>query len=437
MLKQAFSRAALPALGVAVLAAGVAACGSSSSSSNPGKGKGPVPDPKQPVTITFASWVGNEPTIKKLAQQFHAQHPNITVKFQNVPAEEASQKLTTQIAGGNPPDAAFVDSVTVADFASRQALANLDDYIARSKVVTPADYVPAFKTPATYENSMYGLPFDGESTGLFYRTDLFKAAGIDKPPTTWEEFQADAQRLTNPARKQYGYIVFAPESAYYWYPWLWQQGGQLLSKDGKQVLFTSPQAKKAAEYYVGLTKYSPRDFLNSNSYDGRVAFANGKVAMYMAGAWFAGVLDGEYPKLKGKWAAAPLPQGPAGCATTIAGDSLVVLRGSKNADAAWKWIEFLSQPDNVAEWTFRSKGSTMLPPRKSLLDSPELAQKKPILTGFAKQMKCGVANVIANPKWPKIEEELNTELGKAMYGDQTASQALDAAAEKAKEILAR
>jgi multiple sugar transport system substrate-binding protein len=48
-----------------------------------------------------------------------------------------------------------------------------------------------------------------------------------------------------------------------------------------------------------------------------------------------------------------------------------------------------------------------------------------------------VANVIANPKWPKIEESLNDHLGKAMYGDQTPSQALDEAASDAKEILSR
>jgi multiple sugar transport system substrate-binding protein len=286
---------------------------------------------------------------------------------------------------------------------------------------------------------MYALPFDGESTGLFYRTDRFEAAGISDPPKTWDEFEAAAAKLTDPGKKQYGYALFAPspESAYYWYPWLWQAGGELLSKDGKEVLFNSDTAKQAAEFYVGLTKYSPKDFLNSNSYDGRVAFATGKVGMYMAGAWFAGVLQGEYPKIRNKWAAAPLPEGDKGCATTIAGDNLVLLEGGKNADAAWKWIEFLSEPDNMAEWTFRSKGSTLLPPRKSLLESPELGQKKPILKGFAEQMKCGNANVIANPKWPRIEQELNKQLGKAMYGEQSAAQALDEAAGVAERLIRR
>lgn len=50
-------------------------------------------------------------------------------------------------------------------------------------------------------------------------------------------------------------------------------------------------------------------------------------------------------------------------------------------------------------------------------------------------MKCGVSNVVANPDWPKIEESLNDQLGKAIYGEQTADQAVDAAASDARMIL--
>ncbi len=67
--------------------------------------------------------------------------------------------------------------------------------------MNPDDYVEAFKTFVTYEDKMWGLPMGGETTGLFYRTDLFEEAGIDDPPTTWEEFEATAAALTDePAR---------------------------------------------------------------------------------------------------------------------------------------------------------------------------------------------------------------------------------------------
>src|SRR3954451_4125162 len=176
---------------MALASAMLVACSSGTPpNTHAGKGKGPVKDPKSPVTVTFSSWVGADPTMKKFAADFHKEHPNITIKFQNVNADNASQKLTTQIAGGNPPDVAYVDASATSDFASRGALVNLDNYISRSSIVKPDDYVDAFKTFVTYDGPLWGLPIDGESTGLFYRKDLFAAAGIDGPPTTWDEFQA-------------------------------------------------------------------------------------------------------------------------------------------------------------------------------------------------------------------------------------------------------
>jgi len=428
------SSAVLGALVAAALV--LAGCSSgSSSNSNLGKGQGPVPEPKKPVTVTFESWVGQEPGMKKLAAQFHAQHPMITIQFINASSDTESTKLTTQVAGNTAPDTAFVNASDTSDFASRGALVNLDNYIARSTIVKPADYVPAFKTFVTYNGHMWGLPFDGESTGLFYRKDMFAAAGITHPPTTWSEFLADAKLLTNPANKTYGYEIFAPEAAYYWYPWLYQAGGDLLSSDGKKIIFDTAAAKTAADFYVGLAKYSPPDYYNSNSYDGRVAFENGNVGMYVAGSWLAGTMHGERPSIDSKWATAPLPDGSAGCKTTIAGDSLIMFNQTKNPDAAWKWLEFLSEPKNVALWTYKSPNGTELPPLTSLLDSPDLVKTKPVLAGFAKLMSCGVASTVSQPKFPRIETILNTELGKAIYGQQTPSEALDNAASQGQAIL--
>ena len=62
-------------------------------------------------------------------------------------------------------------------------------------------------------------------------------------------------------------------------------------------------------------------------------------------------------------------------------------------------------------------------------------ETKPILKGFAEAMQCGVSNVVANPDWPKIEEAINAELAKAIYGEQTAAQALDNAAAEAEKII--
>jgi multiple sugar transport system substrate-binding protein len=433
-----------PVSTVAVLALVATAClgGGNGNSNAPGASVAPITptEPTSPVKLTFSSWVGDSPQMQKFAKDFHALHPNITIDFQAVSAGQSTTKLITQVAGATAPDVAFVDASAVTEFASRDALVNLDGYMAGSQSTNPADFVPAFLQMSQFGGSTYGLPYDGETTGLFYRTDMFQAAGITQPPATWEEFQADAAKLTDPANKQYGFIVFAPEAEYYWEPFLWQAGGHLTTPDGSQVAFNSPEGKQAADFYVGMRDYSPPDYYSSNSWDGRVAFATGKVAMYEAGAWFGGEMKSSFPNINGKWDVAPMPAGPAGGATTGAGDSLVMFAGSatgheENQDAAWLWMEYLTQPENMKSWTYGEPTTTLLPPRVSLLNDPDLGKYNPWLRGFADQMNCAVTDNLSNKNWGEVGDELNTQLGKAIFGDISADQAIDTAAQKGQQLL--
>jgi len=400
-----------------------------------------IKGPDEPVTITFASWVhGPGGVWEQLAERFHEIHPNITIEFQDVPFEEMHDKLVTQVAANNPPDTAYVDASIVGEFASRDSLVALDNYITMSEVVDLKDYVPAFLLSTQYQGKTYGLPIDGESTGLFYRTDRFEEAGLDptKPPETWDELQAYAEKLTNKDEKKYGYIIFAPEAAYYFYPFLWQAGGETIASDNpNDVLWDSEQGQEAANFYVNLGKYAPPDFLNSNSWDGRVAFANGDVAMYMAGAWFAGTLLTEFPDATDKWAAAPLPEKDGKCATTIAGDNLVVFKGSKNPEAAYKWIEFVSAPENMALLNVGTPEApaTLLPPRISLLNDPMTYEGRPFLKGFADNMQCAVVSDVVQPRYGEMETYLNEALGRALYGELTGAEAVIQSAQEAEELL--
>jgi multiple sugar transport system substrate-binding protein len=429
---------------LAIFALVASACvnsgGNNNNNSEPSASVEPIvaKEPSEPVTIRYYvfSSVAESPQMKKFKKSFEAEYPNITVEFEPVPSGRSSDKLLTEIAGGNAPDVAFVDAGFVQSLASRGALTDLDGYIAGSDSVATEDYVEGFRNTALLEGRMYGLPFDGETTGLFYRTDLFDQAGIEGPPATWEEFEQTAAALTDPAKKQYGVAIFSTEAAYYWYPWLWQAGGDTLSSDGKDVAFDSPEGVEAAQFYVNLAqKYAPPDYLASDSWNGRVAFASGKVGMYVAGSWFAGQMLSEFPDIEGKWATAPLPKGDAGCATTLAGDSLVMLGSTKQQDASWLWMEFLSRPENMTTWTIGEPTTTLLPPRASLLQSDQLAKDKPFLQGFADDMGCAVTSTVEQPKWGEVEQVLNEKLGEAMYGDISPEDALQQAAAKGEEII--
>jgi len=403
-----------------------------------------IKDPSSPVTITYETWQDfSKGALPALAKEFHQIHPNISIKFQAVPADSAQTKLTTQIAGGNPPDVAYVDDGTVGAFAPRGAILNLEDYMSKSKATPKSDYVPAFAKMVSYQGQMYGLPIDGESTALFYRTDEFKKAGISSPPKTWAELEADAKKLTIPSEKQYGYALFATtgETSYYWYPFLYQAGGTQTTPDDKHAAFASPAGLKAGEFYVGLRKYSSPDLWGSDSWTARVTFATGKSAMYMAGAWFAGEMENTFKKtIKNNWAVAPLPTETAGspCATTIAGDALVIPSASKNHDAAWKWMEFLSAPQNMALLNLGTKKNptTLLPPRTSLLNNPETFKSNPILKPFAANMRCGITDLSQNPNWGNVDSgPLSDALAHGIYGKGNIDDELKSAASKADSIL--
>jgi multiple sugar transport system substrate-binding protein len=428
---------------VAVLAIVSTAClgGGNNDSNAPGQSITPktAVEPTSPVKITFSSWVGDSPQMQGFVKDFEKLHPNITIQLQAVSSGNATNKLIVQVAGNTAPDVAFVDSSAVTEFGSRNALVNLDGYMAGSQTSQPSAFVPAFLQMNQYQGSTYGLPYDGETTAMFYRKDMFDAAGLSYPTKdwTWDQFQADAQKLTNPAQKTYGFAVFAPESEYYWEPFLWQAGGHLTSEDGNSVAFNSPQGIQSADFYVGLKNYSPPDYYGQTSWDGRVAFATGKVGMYEAGSWFGGEMNSSFPQIKGKWDVAPLPSGPAGCATTVAGDSLVMFSQSKNQDAAWLWMQFLTQPDNMKAWTYGSPTTTLLPPRVDLLnDTAALGKYNPWLEGFAQQMDCAVADNLGNKNWGEVSDELNKQLGKAIYGDISPEDAINTAAQNGQQMLA-
>ena len=86
-------------------------------------------------------------------------------------------------------------------------------------------------------------------------------------------------------------------------------------------------------------------------------------------------------------------------------------------------------------WTYGSKTTTLLPPRLSLLKDPQLGKFNPWLTGFAQQMNCTINDNLTNPKWPQISDAINTQLGKAIFGTETPTEALQKAYQKGQAIL--
>ena len=210
-----------------------------------------------------------------------------------------------------------------------------------------------------------------------------------------------------------------------------------MSADGTEILFNSDAARRRRSSTSAWREYSPPDFLNSNSYDGRVAFATGQVAMYVAGAWFASVMQDEFPDITELWNAAPLPQKQR-CATTSRRRRPGHPRGWQEPRRGLEVDRVPlrpAKPGSSGRPGRRRTPAPVLPPRTSLLEDPTVFELNPLLEGFAQQMECGVTDCAPNPRFGEVEVALNDALGRAIYGEIDAATALDEAAEEAEDIL--
>lgn len=138
---------------------------------------------------------------------------------------------------------------------------------------------------------------------------------------------------------------------------------------------------KALENYGSFFKKGLSDKGVQPGYDVTKDFNTGSVAMFFGGPWFTGLLDDNYPDLKGKWAIAPVPADQASV-SMAGGSSLAVSADSDHKAAAKEFVSYLTDAKGQADWFERTKD---LPANKAAWESGDLAGD-PALQIWRKQM---------------------------------------------------
>jgi raffinose/stachyose/melibiose transport system substrate-binding protein len=186
-----FKRSAVVLL--AAVALGVAACGGSDD--NKSSGSGTTASSTKPVTINWWHIANNDPlkTIwKQAADQYHAAHPNVTIKITVLENEAFKAKLTTTMQAGKPPD---VFQSWGGGTLKEQADAGLVKDVSDATKPWIGDLNNAGVGLYQIDGKQYGVPYNLGMVGVWYNKKLFKKAGINGPPSTWDEFLADVQKL--------------------------------------------------------------------------------------------------------------------------------------------------------------------------------------------------------------------------------------------------
>ncbi len=370
--------------------------------------------------------------VAELIPEFERQNPQIRVDLQQIPWTAAHEKLLTAFAGRVTPDIAQLGSSWVPELVALGALDPLDQRIAGSTVVEPNDFFPGGWAGNVIDRRTWGIPWYSDTRILFYRSDLLRQAGFAKVPDNWADW-VRAMRAIKQRGNPRDFAIFLPINEYE--PLLafaLQQPEPLLRDGGRRGNFESPGFVRASNFYLGLFDQglAPRatNTQISNIYD---EFAKGHFAFIITGPWNIGEFESRLPpERKDDWMTAPLP-GPSGPGQSIAGgSSLAVFARSERKAAAWKLIEYLSQPAIQLKF-FELTGD--LPPRRSVWNARRLAGN-PYAQAFREQLERTVAPP-AVPEWERIGQQMRLVSERAVAGQISADQFRATLNDDADEIL--
>lgn len=339
--------------------------------------------------------------------------------------EQGQQKLTTQVGGGDPPDASYLAGKWLSEFADMGVLASVGS-------VVGGDFVESAVEGGKFDGELYGMPWGFSTRALFYRTDLFEKAGLN-PPESWDEMLSAARQLNDPSNDLYGFgIAGLDESATaaQFMIWVWAAGGQII--ENNKAVFDSPESVEALKRYVSLVneKLTEPGAITNGEGDLHNLFRQGQLAMVITGPWMRSLMEEEKSPVQMNKNAGVMPLPSWKRQATIATVDTLSVFSEGATEGAKEFLKFAGQD----EWVFKYfQFSGQQPVTNSVYDRPELKNDPYWNDAFGPSVKFAFPypNVVA---WAEVESALISAVQKALKGTPP-QEALSAAAEQANSAL--
>jgi multiple sugar transport system substrate-binding protein len=388
----------------------------------------------------WEGWTGAETTeFSRLLSEYHKEHSGTVVTPLYVDNDDTLQKVLTAVRGGSPPDIAYLYGSWAPNVALIPQVVRLNNVVSE-KGVDWSDFWVGERDVATVGKEVIGIPALVDNLAVVYNKSLFKAAGLAPPsPTwTWDDFAADAAKLTVPKKKQYGTAYVTPgseDTVWHWEALLWEAGGKLLNANNTRAVFDS----KAGALSLGtLRKMAVVDhsmYLDPSDAEYANLFNSGKIGMLVTGPWDLS----NFPSVSyGVQVMPSFPGTGAGHQTISGPDNWVIFNnGSAHVKAAEEFLLWLTAPAQVRAFSLATGD---LPTRQSVADAK----------GFVGEMNSrlpGVATFVQNlsnveqarpqiPTYPKISSILGNMIVSVLLGKSTTAAALGSASQQVNQALA-
>lgn len=333
------------------------------------------------TTLTF--WCHeNEPWVKayeEMASKFEKANPDYKVEVQSYPFKVYNDKIQTALTSSTAgPDVIAVWGGMAPNFIQSDALSEVPEDLSKEM---DEDYLEPTVGIYQKEGKYYGVPmeFNLEYGGMIVNKKLFEEANLSYPET-WEELRKISKEVSvqnGDVVEVKGFEMIDHDALICNYlAMILQQGGQYINEDNS-INFATPEGVQAMNEILSMVKDGECDLenLTTDEYCFNDVYQD-KGYMASVGSWGIGEGTDSYDLTYGEdFEYVQVPQyGENMAFASETGWGVMVPENSANKDAAWEFVKFFSQPENLVQHNI---ACNQLPPRKSLLDSEEYKEAMP------------------------------------------------------------
>ncbi|MFC4224679.1 ABC transporter substrate-binding protein [Lysinibacter cavernae] len=359
------------------------------------------------VTLTLATV--NNPQMKdmeELKKNFEDDHPNITVNFIQMEENDLRDAVTKDVATkGGQYDIVTVGSYEVPIWGQNDWLVDMTKLASDDEGYDVDDILPPVREMLTVDDSLYAVPFYGESSFLMYNKDIFAAAGITMPENpTWQQVGEYARQLKTDdvngicLRGKPGWgELFAPLTTV-----VQTFGGNWFDEDWNATV-DDAKFNEAVTFYTDLVKDAGEaDPVSTGFTECLNLFTQGKTAMWYDATSAAGSVESpELSDVAGKVGYVHAPVVETKESGWLWSWNLAIPKTSKNQDAAWEFVSWATSKDYI-DLVGNELGWSRVPPgsRTSTYEIPEYQEEAAAFAGITKDIMGSV-----NPKQPGVNPQ--------------------------------
>lgn len=313
------------------------------------------------TVIDFWTFWGSEirrPIIEQIITDFNESQDEIEVKHTFLPFGDIWTKELAAIAAGDPPDVVINDINATALRGQEKQAMNLSQFLEKDDI--SKRFYPELWDATLHEDDSYGIPFNTDTRVLFYNKDAFKEVGLDpeNPPATWAELEEYAKKLDKKSGEDYDRVGFYPLWGIGYDVWLLNANGQNYFDEQNNFEIDTPKNEEVLNWLKTWKDRYGEDVVNSyqaqiDSQQGH-PFFNGDLAMIAQTPTFYTQIRDYAPDLN--FGVVELPEYEEGNGHTSWGGGFVaeIPEGSKNAEAAWEFIKYLTDVEAQEYWAVKN-----------------------------------------------------------------------------------